>query len=62
MSKNNIELGTGKITCEALGCDSKAKAKLCVKVGAKANITLFLCDRCKSKFSEDRASQLVGAQ
>lgn len=40
------------VTCEAAGCDSKARDKVIVKVGNLGVITLLLCSNCVPKFQE----------
>ena len=50
MNKSETGLATNSITCEAVGCFSKAAIKLEVRVGTAGTIALFLCEECKSKF------------
>ena len=43
---NDLEL----VTCEAVGCYSKATDRIIVKVGNLGAITLLLCSNCVTKF------------
>jgi hypothetical protein len=40
-----------KTMCEALGCKAKASSKVSVGVGDKGHIDLFLCEKCRPRFS-----------
>jgi hypothetical protein len=37
--------------CEYIGCKANATSKVSVKVGDTGQITLFLCEKCRSLFS-----------
>jgi hypothetical protein len=39
--------------CEAIGCFAKAKFKVPINVGTKGTISLFLCEKCRPRFSTD---------
>ena len=38
--------------CECIGCNANATSSVSVKVGDKGQITLFLCEKCKPRFSD----------
>jgi hypothetical protein len=38
--------------CECIGCNANATSNVSVKVGDKGQITLFLCEKCKPRFSD----------
>jgi transcription elongation factor Elf1 len=38
--------------CECVGCNANATSRVSVKVGDKGQITLFLCEKCKQRFSD----------
>jgi len=42
--------------CEAVGCNSKPKIKLTLRVGLKGRIPVFVCERCV-KFSANRDNE-----
>jgi hypothetical protein len=46
-NQNDLELG---VTCEAVGCYSKATDRIIVEVGNLGAITLLLCSNCVTKF------------
>ena len=46
--------------CEAVGCNSKAKIKLTLRVGLKGRIPVFVCESCVSKFSANRDNECEG--
>ena len=50
-------LAINSITCEAVGCFSKATIKLEVRVGTAGTIALFLCEECKSKFMTESSDE-----
>lgn len=37
--------------CESADCDADATSKVSVQVGDKGQIILFLCEKCKPRFS-----------
>jgi hypothetical protein len=42
--------------CERIGCNANATSKISVKVGDKRQITLFLCEKCKPRFSDSEVT------
>jgi hypothetical protein len=55
MNINNEPMQDNSIICESAGCEKKATLKVYVKVGEKGQIVLFLCKKCRPRFSHSRA-------
>jgi hypothetical protein len=58
MSSNNIPSDLNNVICEAVGCFAKAKFKVPINVGTKGTISLFLCEKCRPRFSTDNANYI----
>jgi hypothetical protein len=58
MSSNNIPSDLNNGICEAVGCFAKAKFKVPINVGTKGTISLFLCEKCRPRFSTDDANYI----
>ena len=41
-----------RITCNAAGCEREGKIELKVSAGKYGTVTLFVCEKCVSKFAE----------
>lgn len=41
--------------CECIGCNANATSSVSVNVGDKGQITLFLCEKCKARFSDSES-------
>jgi hypothetical protein len=50
-------IGLSNNVCEAVGCNSKAKIKLTLRVGLKGRIPVFVCENCVSKFSANGSNE-----
>lgn len=37
--------------CECIGCNASATSRIALKVGHKGQIILFLCEKCRPRFS-----------
>lgn len=57
MSSNIVSSDTNKPVCEALGCTAKAIVTVAVSVGDKESISLFLCEKCRPRFSSIDSSE-----
>jgi hypothetical protein len=51
------QIGLSNIICEAVGCYSKAKIKLNLRVGRKGTLPVFVCESCVTKFSASMNSE-----
>lgn len=57
MNQCKIAQEVNNSICEAVNCFSPAEVQLKVKVGQLGNISLFLCNDCVRKFSEENEIQ-----
>jgi hypothetical protein len=46
---DNNQILKEKIICEAYGCSRKAATTIVLEAGTK-KVTVYICDKCKSKF------------
>ena len=42
-----------RVKCDAVGCDAPGNIELKVPAGKFGQLTLFVCDKCVEKFSDD---------
>ena len=52
MNYNKVCLSVNKQLCEGLDCDEFATQKIDVNAGTFGSISLFLCEKCVSRFRD----------
>jgi hypothetical protein len=56
MSNNIRSEINNDVICEAIDCYAKATTKVAARLGSEATIFLFLCDKCKPKFTSTKGA------
>jgi uncharacterized protein YlaI len=51
MGDDYVSMDINNTSCEGIGCKEKVTRKIIVKVGNSGSVALFLCDKCRSRFS-----------
>jgi protein-arginine kinase activator protein McsA len=52
LNSNIISSDTNEYVCEAIDCKAKARVTITVNLGDKGSISLYLCEKCRSRFSD----------
>ncbi|MGA9843529.1 MAG: hypothetical protein WBP64_07840 [Nitrososphaeraceae archaeon] len=51
---------TNKVICEVIGCDAEATSEVILRLESNERIYLFVCEKCKPRFTScDKSTRLL---